>query len=116
MNEIRCSYKLQNTIRATLLGSTPPQYGTALLHPPNLNDMYQTQSSNTVFNMQCKVLVTLAIVLFGKASVAKLLGPLGIVVQDVTALDGVTCSPITVIGIGALLNPSAAPTPPSVST
>ncbi|TFK35245.1 hydrophobin, partial [Crucibulum laeve] len=32
--------------------------------------------------------------------VAALLGLLGIVVQDVTALVGLTCSPISVIGIG----------------
>ncbi|TFK32936.1 fungal hydrophobin [Crucibulum laeve] len=34
------------------------------------------------------------------ASVSKLLGLLGIVVDDVNALVGVTCSPITVIGAG----------------
>ncbi|KAF8154240.1 hydrophobin-251 [Crassisporium funariophilum] len=33
------------------------------------------------------------------AAVAPLLGLLGIVVQDVTALVGLTCSPISVIGI-----------------
>ncbi|KAF8985272.1 fungal hydrophobin-domain-containing protein [Cyathus striatus] len=39
----------------------------------------------------------------GKAtdpSIANILGPLGIVVQDVTALVGVTCSPISVVGVG----------------
>jgi hypothetical protein len=36
----------------------------------------------------------------GSSSVAALLGLLGIVVQDVTALVGVTCSPISVIGAG----------------
>src|SRR4051812_26157923 len=77
------------------------------------------------------------------ASISKLLGLLGVVVQDVTALVGVTCTPITVIGAGgnswwvislyitslenftdfyfilfpvALLNPCAAPTTRSVST
>jgi len=34
------------------------------------------------------------------ASIAKLLGLLGVVVQDVNALVGVTCTPITVIGAG----------------
>ncbi|KDR77535.1 hypothetical protein GALMADRAFT_65951 [Galerina marginata CBS 339.88] len=34
------------------------------------------------------------------ASIAKLFGLLGIVVQDVNALVGVTCTPITVIGAG----------------
>ncbi|KAF9556195.1 hydrophobin-315 [Agrocybe pediades] len=34
------------------------------------------------------------------ASISKLLGLLGVVVQDVTALVGVTCTPITVIGAG----------------
>ncbi|KAF9552094.1 fungal hydrophobin [Agrocybe pediades] len=33
-------------------------------------------------------------------TISKLLGLLGVVVQDVTALIGVTCSPISVIGIG----------------
>ncbi|KAF8875223.1 fungal hydrophobin [Infundibulicybe gibba] len=35
----------------------------------------------------------------GSSAVSGLLGLLGIVVQDVTALVGVTCSPITAIGI-----------------
>lgn len=33
-------------------------------------------------------------------AVSKLLGLLGVVVQDVTALVGLTCSPISVIGVG----------------
>ncbi|KAH9475718.1 Fruiting body protein SC3 [Psilocybe cubensis] len=33
-------------------------------------------------------------------AISKILGLLGIVVQDVTALVGVNCSPISVIGIG----------------
>jgi hypothetical protein len=37
----------------------------------------------------------------GSDAVSKLLGLLGIVVGDVNALVGVTCSPITVIGTGA---------------
>ena len=36
----------------------------------------------------------------GSAAGAALLGLLGIVVQDVNVLLGVTCSPITVIGVG----------------
>ena len=39
----------------------------------------------------------------GKASdtsIAKILGLLGVVVQDVNAIVGVTCTPITVIGAG----------------
>ncbi|PPQ94225.1 hypothetical protein CVT25_006651 [Psilocybe cyanescens] len=35
-----------------------------------------------------------------EASISKILGLLGIVVQDVTALVGVNCTPITVIGAG----------------
>ncbi|PPQ69547.1 hypothetical protein CVT25_000864 [Psilocybe cyanescens] len=35
-----------------------------------------------------------------EASISKLLGLLGVVVQDVTALIGVNCSPISVIGVG----------------
>ncbi|KAF9556927.1 fungal hydrophobin, partial [Agrocybe pediades] len=35
-----------------------------------------------------------------ESSISALLGLLGIVVQDVTAVVGVTCSPISVIGIG----------------
>ncbi|TFK32947.1 hydrophobin, partial [Crucibulum laeve] len=35
------------------------------------------------------------------ASISKLLGLLGVVVQDVNALVGVTCTPITVIGAGS---------------
>ncbi|KAF9552098.1 fungal hydrophobin, partial [Agrocybe pediades] len=35
-----------------------------------------------------------------ESSISALLGLLGIVVQDVTALVGVNCSPISVIGIG----------------
>ncbi|KAL1947115.1 hypothetical protein VTO73DRAFT_14076 [Trametes versicolor] len=34
-------------------------------------------------------------------SAAKLLGLLGVVVQDVDVLVGLTCSPITVIGVGS---------------
>jgi len=34
------------------------------------------------------------------ASIAKILGLLGVVVQDVNAIIGVTCTPITVIGAG----------------
>ncbi|TFK43774.1 fungal hydrophobin [Crucibulum laeve] len=34
------------------------------------------------------------------AAVSKALGLLGIVVQDVTALVGLTCDPISVIGVG----------------
>ncbi|PPQ96989.1 hypothetical protein CVT26_006417 [Gymnopilus dilepis] len=42
-------------------------------------------------------------------SISKLLGLLGVVVQDVTALIGVTCTPITVVGAGgSSCNPSAA--------
>ncbi|KAI0355220.1 hydrophobin 1 [Trametes cingulata] len=37
----------------------------------------------------------------GSAAGAALLGLLGIVVQDVNVLLGVTCSPITVIGVGS---------------
>ncbi|KAL1947076.1 hypothetical protein VTO73DRAFT_14037 [Trametes versicolor] len=37
----------------------------------------------------------------GSAAGAALLGLLGIVVQDLNVLLGVTCSPITVIGVGA---------------
>ncbi|KAF8984469.1 hydrophobin 2 [Cyathus striatus] len=33
-------------------------------------------------------------------AISKLFGPLGIVVQDVTGLVGVTCSPISVVGVG----------------
>ncbi|KAF8986972.1 fungal hydrophobin-domain-containing protein [Cyathus striatus] len=33
------------------------------------------------------------------ASISKLLGLLGVVVQDITALVGVTCSPISVVGV-----------------
>ncbi|KAF5309176.1 hypothetical protein D9619_012764 [Psilocybe cf. subviscida] len=74
----------------------------------------------------------------GSAPIAALLRLLGIVVGDVTAIVGVTCSPITVIGgsgtswyvlwqspflwpsiesvLVALLSPCAAPTTPSVSS
>ena len=34
-------------------------------------------------------------------AIAKELGVLGIVVQDVDALIGLTCSPVTVIGVGS---------------
>ncbi len=37
----------------------------------------------------------------GSATVSKLLGLLGVVVGDVNALVGVTCSPITVVGAGS---------------
>lgn len=37
----------------------------------------------------------------GSKSASALLGLLGIVVSDVTALVGLTCSPITVVGIGS---------------
>ncbi len=36
----------------------------------------------------------------GSDSVAKILGLLGVVVQDLNVLVGVTCTPITVIGAG----------------
>jgi hypothetical protein len=36
----------------------------------------------------------------GSASVSKILALLGVVVQDVNALVGLTCTPITVIGAG----------------
>ena len=35
------------------------------------------------------------------AAVAPILKSIGVVVQDVTALVGLTCSPITVIGVGS---------------
>ena len=34
-------------------------------------------------------------------TVAKMLGGLGVVVQDVTTPIGLTCSPITVVGVGS---------------
>ncbi|KAL1947096.1 hypothetical protein VTO73DRAFT_14057 [Trametes versicolor] len=37
----------------------------------------------------------------GSAAVSTLLGLLGIVVQDANVLVGVTCSPITVVGVGS---------------
>ncbi|EMD41209.1 hypothetical protein CERSUDRAFT_78901 [Gelatoporia subvermispora B] len=40
----------------------------------------------------------------GKASdsaVSKALGLLGVVIQDITAIVGVNCSPITVVGVGS---------------
>ncbi|KAI0704794.1 hydrophobin, partial [Earliella scabrosa] len=37
----------------------------------------------------------------GSAAVAPILKSIGVVVQDVTALVGLTCSPITVIGVGS---------------
>lgn len=36
----------------------------------------------------------------GSADASKLLGLLGVVVQDLNVLVGITCSPITVIGAG----------------
>ncbi|EMD41238.1 hypothetical protein CERSUDRAFT_127881 [Gelatoporia subvermispora B] len=35
------------------------------------------------------------------APIANVLGGLGVVIQDITAIVGVNCSPITVIGIGS---------------
>ncbi|KAF8993780.1 hydrophobin-315 [Cyathus striatus] len=50
----------------------------------------------TTGSLQCCNSVSTA----GDSAVAKLLGLLGIVVQDVTAIVGLNCSPISVIGVG----------------
>lgn len=53
---------------------------------------------------QCNTGSTLCCQSSGQATdptISKLLGLLGVVVQDVTTLVGVTCSPITVVGAGS---------------
>ncbi|KDQ51801.1 hypothetical protein JAAARDRAFT_704037 [Jaapia argillacea MUCL 33604] len=42
-------------------------------------------------------------------SAAAILGPLGVVLQDVNVLVGLTCSPITVVGVGSGSECSASP-------
>ncbi|KAJ3714373.1 hydrophobin 2 [Lentinula raphanica] len=54
-------------------------------------------SSCSTGDLQCCNSVEAA----NSASAAAILSLLGIVVQDVTALVGLTCSPITVIGVGS---------------
>ncbi|KAJ3714371.1 hydrophobin 2 [Lentinula raphanica] len=54
-------------------------------------------SSCTTGPIQCCNSVEAA----NSASAAAILGLLGIVLQDVTALVGLTCSPITVVGVGS---------------
>ncbi|KIP08216.1 hydrophobin [Phlebiopsis gigantea 11061_1 CR5-6] len=54
-------------------------------------------SSCSTGSIQCCETVTQA----DSASAAAILGLLGIVLQDVTALVGLTCSPITIVGVGS---------------
>ncbi|EIW61046.1 fungal hydrophobin [Trametes versicolor FP-101664 SS1] len=54
-------------------------------------------SSCSTGALQCCESTTTA----GSKSAAAILGLLGVVVQDVTAIVGLSCSPITVVGVGA---------------
>ncbi|KAI0737148.1 fungal hydrophobin-domain-containing protein [Daedaleopsis nitida] len=56
-----------------------------------------TPDACTTSQIQCCEQVVPA----GSSTVAPVLKALDIVVQDVTALVGLTCSPITVVGVGA---------------
>ncbi|KAF5327368.1 hypothetical protein D9619_004460 [Psilocybe cf. subviscida] len=93
-------------IRSSLLNSAIMQFKLAALAtvtvatlaaatPTRRNDSGPSNQCNTG-SIECCQSVQTA----GSSSVASLLGLLGIVVSDVTALVGVTCSPITAVGVG----------------
>ncbi|KAJ3991680.1 fungal hydrophobin [Lentinula boryana] len=76
--------------------TTPPITTTVTVTAPATTTTV-TASQCTTGDLQCCDSTTTA----GSAAGAALLGLLGVVVQDVDVLLGLTCSPITVIGVGS---------------
>ncbi|KAF8871126.1 fungal hydrophobin-domain-containing protein [Infundibulicybe gibba] len=82
-------------ILATAMPNNPPATTTVTVTAPAPTATSIPVSQCNTGDIQCCNSVQAA----GSSAVSGLLGLLGIVVQDVTALVGVTCSPITAIGI-----------------
>ncbi|TFK38443.1 fungal hydrophobin-domain-containing protein [Crucibulum laeve] len=80
--------------RANLCSPAPVTTTVTVTAPPTTTTI--TSSQCTTGPVQCCNSVQAA----NSAAASALLGLLGVVVDDVTALVGITCTPITVIGVG----------------